>query len=75
MSYSETDFARAATAGHKSSASGPRRSYLRLGLGSFVALASCMVLSLVWDVAGDENRRQAIAAARALVRRQSSIDG
>jgi HEAT repeat protein len=74
MTYSGKEFARPASAGHKGSAPGRRRSYLRLGLGLFVALASCMLLALVWDVAGDENRRHAIAAVRALEQSRNACE-
>lgn len=64
MIASGKEFAHPAGAGSTDVAVGPWRSSLRLGLGVFIALAGCGLLASVWRVAGDENRRQAIAAVR-----------
>jgi HEAT repeat protein len=48
------------------------RSYLQPCLGAFIALAGCGVLAMVWQVAADENRRQMIAAVRALEQARTS---
>ncbi len=55
-------------------AHGPARTCLQLGRGALVALACCLVLASVWRVAGDENRRQANAAVRALEQARNSSE-
>jgi HEAT repeat protein len=50
----------------------PARACFQLGRGVLVALTCCAVLASVWHAAGDENRRQAIAAVGALERARDS---
>jgi HEAT repeat protein len=50
----------------------PARTCFELGRGALVTLACCAVLASVWHAAGDENRRQAIAAVGALERARDS---
>jgi HEAT repeat protein len=66
MIVSDKEFADSARAGGQDSAPGAWRSSFRFGLSAFVTLACCGVLVSVWHVAGDENRRQAIAAVKVL---------
>jgi HEAT repeat protein len=53
---------------------GARSAYLRRGLGALIAVAGCSVLAAVWSVAGDESRRESIAAARAYENARGSTD-
>jgi HEAT repeat protein len=73
MIDSGKDFAHFAGAGSEVSVLGSWPVYLRTGLGVFIALAGCVVVASVWRVAGDEDRRQMIAAVRAL--EQARNDG
>jgi HEAT repeat protein len=74
MIASGKEFAHSAGASSKDGARGARRSCFRLGLSAIVTLACCGVLVSVWRVAGDENRRQAIAAVNALDHAHSSSE-
>ncbi|MGO9464379.1 MAG: HEAT repeat domain-containing protein [Isosphaeraceae bacterium] len=66
MNESGMEFAVGAVASPKRSDPGPAERFLQVALGTVVALAGCGVLGWVWSIAGNEDRRQALAAVRAL---------
>jgi HEAT repeat protein len=74
MIDSGTDFVNPAETRCARGADGLKRTCLQLGRAALLALLCCVVLVSVWRVAGDENRRQAIAAVRALNQARHSSD-